>query len=202
MTSTISLHLTLFLTLDSLVMSEPVPSSVAQLPKGYVNRSLLHLPNILNPCNRLDQKSVDEYQTYDFLSIRIVLRLWDVQLVARLLGVESGQDAVLRAMLYEHATEEVAPYGITVAEFTNRFSDLRNKLGNKGLIKDEGLTVKESQGAEGKISGNILAGDEYSVAYHRSPKEILRIVYGSGKECKPGGFFPNGADGKIAKSYL
>nr|GMD75223.1 desiccation-related protein PCC13-62-like [Ipomoea batatas] len=124
------------------------------------------------------------------------------RLVAGLLGVESGQDAVLRTLLYEHAKEEVAPYGITVAEFTNRFSDLRNKLGNKGFIKDEGLIVKESEGAEGKISGNILAGDEYSVAYDRSPEEILRIVYGSGEERKPGGFFPKGAHGKIAESYL
>nr|GLL21825.1 desiccation-related protein PCC13-62-like [Ipomoea trifida] len=124
------------------------------------------------------------------------------RLVAGLLGVESGQDAVLRTLLYEHAKEEVAPYGITVAEFTNRFSDLRNKLGNKGFIKDEGLIVKESEGAEGKISGNILASDEYSVAYDRSPEEILRIVYGNGEERKPGGFFPKGAHGKIAESYL
>nr|GMD81594.1 desiccation-related protein PCC13-62-like [Ipomoea batatas] len=124
------------------------------------------------------------------------------RLVAGLLGVESGQDAVLRTLLYEHAKEEVAPYGITVAEFTNRFSDLRNNLGNKGFIKDEGLIVKERDGAEGKISGNILAGDEYSVAYDRSPEEILRIVYGSGEERKPGGFFPKGAHGKIAESYL
>lgn len=123
-------------------------------------------------------------------------------MVAGLLGVESGQDAVLRTLLYEHAKEEVAPYGITVADFTNRFSDLRNNLGNKGFIKDEGLIVKESEGAEGKISGNILAGDEYSVAYDRSPEEILRIVYGSGEERKPGGFFPKGAHGKIAESYL
>ncbi|XP_047258382.1 desiccation-related protein PCC13-62-like, partial [Capsicum annuum] len=123
------------------------------------------------------------------------------RLVAGLLGVESGQDAVLRALLYERGREKVEPYGITVAEFTNRISKLRNKLGRHG-IKDEGLNVKPKVGAEGRIRGNVLAGDKYSMAYDRTPKEILRIVYGSGKENKPGGFYPTGAEGAIAKSYL
>jgi hypothetical protein len=115
--------------------------------------------------------------------------------------VESGQDAVIRALLYERAHKKVKPYGITVAEFTNRFSQLRNKLGNAG-VKDEGLVVVKSEGAEGLITGNVLAGDKYSVAFDRTPEEILRIVYGSGDEHKPGGFYPKGADGHIAKSHL
>ncbi|XP_061992012.1 ferritin-like catalase Nec2 [Rosa rugosa] len=123
------------------------------------------------------------------------------RLVAGLLGVESGQDAVIRTLLYNHAMVKVHPYDITVAEFTNRLSDLRNKLGKAGL-KDEGLWVPKYEGAEGKISGNVLAGDGYSVAYDRTPEEILRIVYGSGDEHVPGGFYPKGANGRIAKSYL
>ncbi|XP_059316069.1 desiccation-related protein PCC13-62-like [Lycium ferocissimum] len=123
------------------------------------------------------------------------------RLIAGLLGVESGQDAVLRTLLYERGRENVEPYGITVTEFTNRISELRNNLGRHG-IKDEGLKVKREVGAEGSIRGNILAGDKYSLAYDRTPEEILRIVYGSGQENKPGGFYPNGAEGRIAKSYL
>ncbi|KAL6190812.1 hypothetical protein ACLB2K_037206 [Fragaria x ananassa] len=123
------------------------------------------------------------------------------RLVAGLLGVESGQDAVIRTMLYRQALVRVHPYGITVAEFTNRLSDLRNKLGQMGL-KDEGLLIPKYKGAEGKIRGNVLAGDSYSVAYDRTPEEILRIVYGSGDERAPGGFYPKGADGRIAKSHL
>lgn len=123
------------------------------------------------------------------------------RLVAGLLGVESGQDAVLRALLYEHALEKVKPYGFTVAEFTDKISSLRNRLGKMGL-KDEGLIVEPELGAEGKIPGNVLAGDQYSLSYGRTPEEILRIVYGSGKENKPGGFFPKGAGGKIARSHL
>ncbi|KAJ6318121.1 hypothetical protein OIU76_013629 [Salix suchowensis] len=123
------------------------------------------------------------------------------RLVAGLLAVESGQDAVIRGLLYEHALIRLHPYGITVAEFTNRISDLRNKLGQEG-VKDEGLVVPEKLGAEGRVRGNVIAGDEYSVGYARTPEEILRIVYSSGNESTPGGFYPKGADGRIAKKYL
>lgn len=125
----------------------------------------------------------------------------DDQLVAGLLGVESGQDAVIRSLLYERAKEKVVPYDITVGEFTNKISQLRNKLGGEGL-KDEGLSVPCELGAEGKIKGNVLAGDKDSLAYGRTPREILRIVYGTGKESVAGGFYPNGGDGLLAKLYL
>ncbi|XP_027166346.1 desiccation-related protein PCC13-62-like [Coffea eugenioides] len=123
------------------------------------------------------------------------------RLVAGLLGVESGQDAVIRALLFEQAYVKVRPYGITVAEFTDRISYLRNKLGHAGL-KDEGIVVKPSEGAEGRISGNVLAGDKDSLSFGRTPEEILRIVYGSGNESKPGGFYPKGAEGRIASHIL
>nr|GMD74243.1 desiccation-related protein PCC13-62-like [Ipomoea batatas] len=123
------------------------------------------------------------------------------RLVAGLLGVESGQDAVIRTILYERKDEKVVPYGITVAEFTNRISELRNKLGKDG-VKDEGLIVRRSESAEGKTTGNILSADANSISYARSPEEILRIVYGTGNERKLGGFYPKGAKGRIAQSYL
>ncbi|KAK1431543.1 hypothetical protein QVD17_08003 [Tagetes erecta] len=123
------------------------------------------------------------------------------QLVAGLLAVESGQDAVTRALLYERANEKVAPYAVTVAQFTDKISQLRNKLGNDG-VKDEGLKVPIKLGAEKKVEGNVLAGDEDSVGYGRTPQEILRIVYGTGSERTPGGFYPKGGNGAIAKGFL
>ncbi|XP_031407672.1 desiccation-related protein PCC13-62-like [Punica granatum] len=122
-------------------------------------------------------------------------------LIASLLGVESGQDAVLRALLYEKATQKVAPYNITVAEFTNKISMLRNRLANCG-IKDEGVIVPRKLGAENRTTSNILSADSYSRSYSRTPQEIVRIVYGTGSESKPGGFYPHGANGRIAKSFL
>ncbi|XP_010549015.1 PREDICTED: desiccation-related protein PCC13-62 [Tarenaya hassleriana] len=120
------------------------------------------------------------------------------KLVGGLLAVESGQDAVIREMLYEKARLRVVPYGVTVAAFTSRISSLRNRLGKAGSSKDEGLIVER----EGRVRGNVLVGDEFSLAYARSPEEILRIVYGSGNESVVGGFFPRGCDGKVARSYL
>jgi len=123
------------------------------------------------------------------------------RLVAGLLGVESGQDAVIRGLLYQRVSEKVAPYPNTVAEFTERISTLRNSLGHT-ILADEGLSVQSDMGAEGKVKGNILAGDIYSVAYARTPAQILRIVYSSGNESSPGGFYPQGASGRLARHYL
>ncbi|GMY16887.1 desiccation-related protein PCC13-62-like [Fagus crenata] len=124
-----------------------------------------------------------------------------LSLVASLLGVESGQDAVIRTLLYERAKETVEPYDITVAHFTNKISSLRNKLGMCG-IKDEGLIVPLFLGAENRTDSNILSADPNSLSYARTPPEILRIVYGSGSEYVPGGFFPKGGNGNIARSFL
>ncbi|KAL0393337.1 UNVERIFIED_CONTAM: Desiccation-related protein PCC13-62 [Sesamum radiatum] len=123
------------------------------------------------------------------------------RVIAGLLGVEAGQDAVLRALLYERAFVKVWPYPYTVAEFTYRISNLRNQLGKDGL-KDEGLVVVPQVGAEGRASGNVLSADQDSLSYGRTPEEILRIVYGTGTENVAGGFFPSGANGRIAGSYL
>lgn len=123
------------------------------------------------------------------------------KLVAGLLGVESAQDAVIRALLYEHGLSRVASYGVGVAELTAHISELRNVLGRKG-VKDEGLVVAPGQGPEGQTVGNIIAGDRFSLAYDRTPEEILGVVYGSGDPAKAGGFFPQGADGRIARAFI
>ncbi|GAY40910.1 hypothetical protein CUMW_055430 [Citrus unshiu] len=122
-------------------------------------------------------------------------------LVAGLLGVESGQDAVIRTLLYERADQIVVPYKMTVAEFTDRISALRNRLGMRGN-KDEGLRVPRRLGAENRTDSNILSANANSLSYSRTPPEILRIVYGTGSENKPGGFFPNGGNGAVAKRFL
>ncbi|KAJ3674747.1 hypothetical protein LUZ60_005363 [Juncus effusus] len=122
------------------------------------------------------------------------------RLLAGLLGVESAQDAIIRALLYERALQKVEPYDLTVAEFTKRISDMRNELGKDGL-KDEGIVVPPLLGPEGRTRGNVVAGDKDSLSYDRTPEEILRIVYGTGSEKNPGGFFPKGAEGRIARSY-
>ncbi|KAL5713000.1 Ferritin-like catalase Nec2 [Ranunculus cassubicifolius] len=122
-------------------------------------------------------------------------------LLAGLLGVESGQDAVIRMYLYERANQYVYPYRFTVAEATTKISELRNRLAMCG-IKDEGLFVPLEFGAENRTNSNVLSADPSSLSYARSPNEILRVVYGTGSESKPGGFYPQGANGTIARSLL
>lgn len=124
-----------------------------------------------------------------------------MQLLAGLLAVESGQDAVIRTLLYMRARERVIPYGITVAEFTRKLSGLRNKLAGCGS-KDEGLIVPKAVGAENRTSSNVLSADPNSVAYSRTPAEILRIICGTNNESLSGGIFPIGAGGKIAQGFL
>ncbi|KAL5996072.1 Ferritin-like catalase Nec2 [Asimina triloba] len=123
------------------------------------------------------------------------------RLLAGLLGVESGQDAVIRSLLYLHAGSAVDPYKYTVAEFAARLSKLRNKLADCG-VKDEGLMVSRKLGAENKTSSNILSANENSISYSRTPAEILRMVYGTGDEGQPGGFLPQGGGGEIAQKFL
>lgn len=115
--------------------------------------------------------------------------------------MESGQDAVIRTYLYERAEEVVWPYNHTVAEFTARISELRNRLGGCG-IKDEGIIVPPYLGAENRTESNVLSADYNSLSYSRTPPEVLRIVYGTGDEHKPGGFFPEGGNGRIARELL
>ncbi|RZB70503.1 Desiccation-related protein PCC13-62 [Glycine soja] len=104
-------------------------------------------------------------------------------------------------LLSATSRELVPPYGVAVEEFTNRISILRSKLGIRGL-KDEDIIVPTGLGAEGRVKGNILAGDVNSLAYSRTPEERLRIIYGSGDEHVHGGFYPKGESGHIAQSYL
>jgi hypothetical protein len=124
-----------------------------------------------------------------------------LQLLAGLLGVESAQDSVIRTLLYERGMSRVSSYGVGVAELTAHISELRNTLGRMG-VKDEGLVVMPGEGPEGVTQGNVIAGDHLSLAYDRTPEEILGIVYGTGNPSQHGGFFPQGADGRIARSFM
>jgi hypothetical protein len=122
------------------------------------------------------------------------------QLVAGLLGVEGGQDAVIRTLLYTVKDELVAPYNYTVAQFTDKISSLRNNLSH--AFVDEGLEVPKSEGSDGLVTGNILSANNYSVSYARTGEQVLETVYGTGNASIPGGFYPKGGNGTIALSYL
>lgn len=115
--------------------------------------------------------------------------------------MESAQDAIIRGWLFERKQVIVEPYNYTVAEFTDNISNLRNRLAMCG-IKDEGLIVPPELGAEMRLCTNVISANADSVSYRRTSKEILRIMYLTGDEHIPGGFYPEGANGEIARMYL
>eukprot|EP00271_Cylindrocystis_brebissonii_P020655 TRINITY_DN6934_c0_g1_i2.p1 TRINITY_DN6934_c0_g1~~TRINITY_DN6934_c0_g1_i2.p1 ORF type:complete len:305 (-),score=52.48 TRINITY_DN6934_c0_g1_i2:513-1427(-) len=123
------------------------------------------------------------------------------QLLAGVLGIEGGQDAVLRTLLWLRRSEVVAPYNKTIAELTGDTSLLRDKLASTEH-HDENIVVSKHRGAEGRIKTNILSANADSLSFARNAYETLRIMYGNGNEGKPGGFYPEGAHGYIAEYFL
>jgi len=104
---------------------------------------------------------------------------------AGILSVEAYHAGEIRTLLYAQK-DVVTPYGVTVEQLVQKISDLRAKVGGG---KDEGLTKN------GKA--NIVVADSNSVAYGRSPREVLNIVY-LGANATKGGFFPNGLNGDFS----
>eukprot|EP00897_Mesotaenium_endlicherianum_P003871 jgi/Mesen1/3511/ME000197S02530 len=124
------------------------------------------------------------------------------QLLAGVLGVEGGQDAMLRTLLWTHINDKVVPYTQTVDLITARITALRDILDGNSRLEDEPIIVSPPMGAEGRTKTNILAANGDSLSYARNGEETLRIVYSTGDAHKPGGFFPKGANGNIAGSFL
>ncbi|KQR33059.1 ferritin-like domain-containing protein [Deinococcus sp. Leaf326] len=104
---------------------------------------------------------------------------------AGILAVEAYHAGEIRTLLYAQK-DAVTPYGVTVEQLIQKISDLRAAVGGG---KDEGLTKN------GKA--NIVVADANSVAYGRSPREVLNIVY-LGANASKGGFFPNGLNGDFS----
>ncbi|XVE77173.1 hypothetical protein DITRI_Ditri13aG0040500 [Diplodiscus trichospermus] len=120
------------------------------------------------------------------------------RVAAGIQGTLSGRVGVIRTLAYLRTNETVLPYRFTVANLTNNVAQLLNRLGMCGT-KDEGLLVALQLGAENRTTSNILAADVNSLTPTRTERELMRIVYGTGNATRPGGFFPQGFNGAIAR---
>ena len=73
-------------------------------------------------------------------------------------------------------------------------SALRSKL--SGMVDDEGITADQSTLAGGFPSPvNITDTDANSLAWARTPRQVLNVVYGQ-QNAQFGGFFPSGVNGE------
>ena len=72
------------------------------------------------------------------------------------------------------------------------FSDLRGKAGNG---KDQGIVVPPADGRSTPYPfANLVPQNGKGVAFARTPKEVLAIVYG-GNATQPGTFYAQGMNG-------
>jgi len=98
-----------------------------------------------------------------------------------ILAVEAYHAGILRTLLFElgHATQEAV----------NKISALRNTLSDEGGgVTDQGIEVNGAP--------NLVPVDSNSIAFSRTTREVLNIVYG-GINASSGLFFPNGLNGAI-----
>jgi Ferritin-like domain len=98
---------------------------------------------------------------------------------ASILAVEAYHGGLIRTLLYQGGESDI--------DAANKVSALRNTLSGTGTT-DQGIQIG------GKP--NLVPADSNALAFSRTPREILNIVYG-GINATMGLFFPAGLNGTI-----
>jgi len=107
------------------------------------------------------------------------------------LAVEAYHSGYIRTALIENG-DVMTPYGVNVSTIVNAISAGRDMLDNKTVntVDDEGIyNANTGDYILTPVDGN-------AVAYSRTPAQVLDVVY-LGSASTPGGFYPNGLNGKI-----
>jgi Ferritin-like domain len=100
---------------------------------------------------------------------------------AGILAVEAYHAGIIRTLLYE-----LGPFAQDAAD---KISNLRNILSDEnGRTTDQGIRLNGKQ--------NLIPTDDNSLAFSRSTRQVLNIVYGT-VGAKEGLFFPAGLNGAI-----
>jgi hypothetical protein len=108
-----------------------------------------------------------------------------LQAAAGILAVEAYHGGAIRSMLFQQRQVSAAA-GLYVGQIVQAISSLRGKVGG---MKDQGLTDARGMAV-------IAPADANGVAYPRSTREVLNIVY-LAPNARKGGFYPNGLNGTI-----
>jgi hypothetical protein len=105
---------------------------------------------------------------------------------AGILAVEAYHAGLIRLLLHQRKNIMVTP-SLTVEQVVQAISNLRGSVGGG---KDEGITKMDK--------ANLVVADANAVAFGRTTKEVLKIVYLNGDaNVSAGGFFPEGLNGTI-----
>ncbi len=104
---------------------------------------------------------------------------------AGVLAVEAYHAGVIRSLLYQQ--------GGAIRKIVGDISNVRQSLDNS---KGEARPDKDEPIRRGGAA-NLVPTDFHSVAYSRTTRQVLNIVYG-GVDAKNGLFFPKGLNGAIA----
>ncbi len=100
---------------------------------------------------------------------------------AGILAVEAYHAGIIRTLLFE--------FGRYTQNAADKISKLRNTLSDEGSgVTDQGILINGEP--------NLIPADSNSIAFSRSTRQVLNIVYG-GVNAASGLFFPSGLNGTI-----
>ena len=102
-----------------------------------------------------------------------------LEAAAGIMAVEAYHAGAIRVKIYEG--------GATVQQAAQAISDLRDAVDGADDL-DQGVVLNGA--------GNIVLADANAIAYSRTPRQVLNIVY-LAADASSGGFFPNGLNGGI-----
>lgn len=102
-----------------------------------------------------------------------------LEAAAGILGVEAYHAATVRTKIYDAGT--------TAQQAAQAISDLRDAV-DGGDDLDQGVTLNSS--------ANLVPADSNGIAFSRTPRQVLNIVY-LAANASGGGFFPNGVNGAL-----
>lgn len=103
-----------------------------------------------------------------------------LEAAAGILGVEAYHAGIIRALLYSR--------GRAVRKLVGKISDLRDSL-DGGKDRDQGIMRSGD--------ANLVPTNNDAIAYSRTTRQVLNIVYGKADASK-GLFFPKGLNGAIS----
>ena len=111
---------------------------------------------------------------------------------AGILAVEAYHAGIVRSTIYSLGINMPAPELIAAADLISNLREKASDAAGQPIPTDEGVTVNPNS------TPNIVPTDENSVAFSRTFSQVLNIVYlNTTAKPQPGGFFPNGLNGRI-----